>query len=631
MAAEVSPASTQSAAGGRRLGLDRLEIGVVAVALTAAVAGTAAAQGGYFPTSWGWTALAFAFVAAVAVIVLDRVELSRIELVYLGLVGVFVGWIALSIAWSTGVSATVAEVERALVYATGVLAFLVVARRGRIGVLLGSILVGLTGIAVYALVTRLFPASLAIDEISGYRLSTPIGYYNGLGALCAIALLLAVGFVAEGTHLATRAVAGAFVPVLTTTMYFTFSRGAVAALAIAALFTIVVSPTRLRFVTTILVLAVPTIIAVLLARDSFALTHVGTTLSAAQHEGRRLALWLLLLGIASAALAVGLHYAERRPIPPRVRQVYATVLVAVAAAAAVFGLVAGGGPSRIANHAYDRFIAKPDSQENLNERIFQLSGSYRVDWWRVAWHQFEAHPASGTGAGTFESYWYQHRGESEQSVSEAHSLYIETLGELGAPGLVLLVAMLLVPFAALAARRKRFVVIGVGAYALLLVHAGTDWDWELPAVMLAGTWCALAALVERREDEPVVELGLRGRGAVFATALVFGAFAFVGLVGNLAVSSSTHALQDGNPKKAAGDARRATAWAPWAAYPWYLLAQAELGLRRPQAAIAAGREAVEHAPRDYRMWQLLAAVTEGPEHREAVRRANELYPGSTPP
>jgi hypothetical protein len=608
-----------------------LEIGLVAVAVTAAVAGTAAAQGGYFSTSWGWTALAFAFVAAIAAVLFDRVELSRVELVYLGLVGAYVGWIALSIAWSVGVSGTVQEVERALVYATGALAFLVVARRGHIRLLLGAILVGLTGIAVYALVTRLFPASLSTDEFAGYRLSTPIGYYNGLGVLCAIALLLAVGFVAEGTSVATRAVAGASVPILAATLYFTFSRGAVAALAVAALFTIVVSPTRLRFVTTILVLAVPTIVAVLLARDSFALTHLGATLSRTQHEGHRLALWLLLLAIASAALAVGLHFAERRQISPRVRQVYATVLVALAVCAVLVGLIVGGGPVKIAHRAYDRFSAEPVVGQNLNERLTQFSGSWRIDFWRVAWHEFEAHPATGTGAGTWESYWYEHRGDSKQNSTEAHSLYIEALGELGVPGVLLLLAMVLVPFAALAARRKPFVAIAAGAYACLLVHAGTDWDWELPAVMLAGTWCGLAALVERREDEPVVELGRRGRGAVLAASVVFGAFAFVGLVGNLAAASSTTALLTRNPEKAARDARRATAWAPWAADPWSLLAQAELGLNRKQAAIADAREAIEREPRDFRNWQLLAAITVGAEHLQAVRRANQLNPGSTNP
>jgi hypothetical protein len=147
MAAELAPTTTDPTAGTRRLGLGSLEVWLVAIAVTGSIAGTAGAEGAFFPTSWGWTALAFGFVAAIAVVLRERVELSRIEIVYLGLVAAFVGWIALSIAWSVGVSGSVAEVERALFYATGVLAFLVVARRGQIRMLLGAILIGLTIVA----------------------------------------------------------------------------------------------------------------------------------------------------------------------------------------------------------------------------------------------------------------------------------------------------------------------------------------------------------------------------------------------------------------------------------------------------------------------------------------------------
>jgi O-antigen ligase/polysaccharide polymerase Wzy-like membrane protein len=631
MAAELATTTTDSTAGTRRLGLGTLEVWLVAVAVTAAIAGTAGAQGGYFPTSWGWTALAFGFVGAIATVLRERIELSRVEIVYLGLVAAFVGWIALSIVWSTGVSGTVDELERALVYATGVLAFLVVARRGQIRVLLGAILVGLVIIAAYALATRLFPGSLFTDKFAGYRLSTPIGYYNGLGLLCAIALLLAVAFVAETKQITTRALAAAAVPGLATTLYFTFSRGAWLALAVALLFIVLVSATRLRLVTTALVLAVPTLIALLLARGSFALTHVGTSLPATQHEGHRLALWLLLLTLASAALGIGLHYAERRPISPSVRRTYATVLLAIAAGAVLVGLVVGHGPVRIAQRGYDRFIAKPESTNDLNQRLFQLSGSWRVDFWRVSWREFKAHPLTGTGAGTYESEWYAHRGDSKQHTTEGHSLYIETLGELGLPGLLLLLGMVLVPFAGIAGRRQPFVAIGLGAYVCLLVHAGTDWDWELPALMLAGTWCGLTALVERRRPGETVELGLGGRGAIVGAATVCAAFAFVGLVGNLAVSSSTSALFDRNYGKAVHQARRAAAWAPWAAEPWSLLAQAELAQHHRAAAVAAQRKAIERQPRDYTLWGTLAAMTVGSAHQQAARRTVELDPGDPSP
>jgi len=384
---------------------------------------------------------------------------------------------------------------------------------------------------------------------------------------------------------------------------------------------------RLRFLTTVFVLAPPTVIALWLARGSYALTHQGTSLAATKHEGHRLALWLVVLAVVSAASALALHLLESRVrISSRVRRAYGSALLVAAVGAIVFGLVAGGGPVRIAHHAYDRFLANPVANSNLNQRIFKLSSNGRVELWHVAWREFARHPLLGTGAGTFEAYWYEHRPTNIQTVRDAHSLYIETMAELGAPGLALLLGMVLVPFAGLSARRRPLVALALGAYACLLVHAAYDWDWELPAVMLAGTWCGLAALVERRDPERALRVGIPARAAVGAVAFAFGAFSFVGLVQNLATTSGTNALREGNATKAAREARRAASWAPWAAQPWALLAQAELGQDHQRAAVSALRQAIDRQPEDYTLWRQLALVTRGPERREALRRLRELNP-----
>ncbi len=77
---------------------------------------------------------------------------------------------------------------------------------------------------------------------------------------------------------------------------------------------------------------------------------------------------------------------------------------------------------------------------------------------------------------------------------DAHNLYLETLAELGPFGLVLLAAMLALPLvAALRVREHPFASAATGAYAAFLFHAALDWDWEMPAVTLAGLVCASAA------------------------------------------------------------------------------------------------------------------------------------------
>ena len=55
-------------------------------------------------------------------------------------------------------------------------------------------------------------------------------YWNGLAIFLVVGILVALGFAARGKALWTRALAAATVPILTSAVYFTFSRGALVAL-----------------------------------------------------------------------------------------------------------------------------------------------------------------------------------------------------------------------------------------------------------------------------------------------------------------------------------------------------------------------------------------------------------------
>ena len=148
----------------------------------------------------------------------------------------------------------------------------------------------------------------------------------------------------------------------------------------------------------------------------------------------------------------------------------------------------------------------------------------RVDYWRVAWSQWEENAWLGAGAGTFARYWQ--REEMPVAVRDAHSLYLETLAELGPVGLVLLVGALATPIlAALNARDHPLAGVGASAYTAFLVHAGLDWDWEMPAVTLAGLLCGVALLAAGRRHRDEITIGPRGRRAfaLAALALAIGA------------------------------------------------------------------------------------------------------------
>src|SRR5262249_31498591 len=148
-----------------------------------------------------------------------------------------------------------------------------------------------------------------------------------------------------------------------------------------------------------------------------------------------------------------------------------------------------------------------------------LSNNGRIALWRTAWQDHQAHPWLGSGAGSYEREWLAHRAVP-MKVRDAHSLYLETLAELGPVGLGLLCAALLVPLtAAWRLRRRPGIPLPVGAYVAFLCHAGADWDWELTGVTLTALLVGVAVLVDaRRDDAP--RLLRPSHRAVAATAAV---------------------------------------------------------------------------------------------------------------
>jgi O-antigen ligase len=133
-----------------------------------------------------------------------------------------------------------------------------------------------------------------------------------------------------------------------------------------------------------------------------------------------------------------------------------------------------------------------------SESGISLGDENRPRYWHVALDDAAAHPVLGSGAGTFADYWLAHE-SVETFARDAHSLYLESLAELGPLGLLFGAGSLAVPFLALR-RREPILAPVAGAYLAFVVHAGIDWDWEVPAVTLIGIFCGAALVVGSRSD-----------------------------------------------------------------------------------------------------------------------------------
>jgi hypothetical protein len=600
-----------------------------AVLAFALLGSLAAADGGYWPTAWGWGALSLLWVAILALVLSKEVRLSRLMLAWLTLICALLAWNLLSTLWTTSVTRTVLEAQRLVLYLAAIVAVLVAVRPSSSRALLGGTLAASTVVSAYCLLTRLLPDRVGIvDPIAGYRLSEPIGYWNGLGLFAAIGSLLAAGFAARANHRSARGAAAASLALLLPTLYFTFSRGAWAALMLGAAVSLAFERRRLQLVAAWMLFMPPALLGVYVSFRSQALTRSDANLGTAADEGLRLGLVLgacALLSAAGAALAP--RRLESSPGVRRRLRLAVPVAVAVALVVMIVGvLVQYGSPANLVRVGYRAFtLPLPAASADLNERLFNLSGSRRDLHWRVAWRQYTAHRWLGSGAGTYEQHWLRDR-PLPMKVRDAHSLYLETLAELGPVGLALLLIVLAIPLWA-GVRTSGHPLTGSasGAYAAFLLHAGADWDWELPAVALSGLLVG-AAMVLVASPSASTPLAATLRFGFAAAAAALAAVAVAGLCGSRALATSAAAADTGRWVASEEAARKAMRWAPWSSEPWRRAGEARLAggdLAGARESFAVG---IEKEPLDWELWFSLALSTTGPEQRRAAAKSVLLNP-----
>ena len=602
----------------------------VLLLVLASIVGLAAAHGGYFPTSWGLSATLLLWATSLWLVLSGRTDAGWVDVVYLGLFLALTAWIALSITWSIVPAQSVLDLERTVLLAAGIAALLMLARRDDVYRISGLVLASITAVCSYSLATRLFPERLGTyDPIAVYRLSDPLGYWNTLGVFAVMGALLAVGVLADGKAWWSRAAAAASLVILVVTLYYTYSRGAWIAFATGLAVLIAISPRRLRTTAVTAVAAAPVGTAVLLSSRPHALTHVDVKLADSTAAGHRLAPVLLALALVAASLVLLLDLADRRvSIPRRVRLATGAALLAALAITIAAFVIREGGPVEMTQKAWSSFEAAPNPETtNLSERLFSFSGNGRAELWRAARDEYEARRLTGGGSGTFERTW-QARRDAHFKVRDAHSLYAETLGELGPIGLALLVSFLLVPLGTAVALRQQTLLPGIAAaYAAFVVHAGVDWDWEISgATLTALVIGSLAVIAARRREPRTLHAGLRVPAAALVVVLSLGTI--VAFLGNGALARAQDSIASKSYADAVDEADRAHRLMPWSPWPLIERGDAEFGAGETKAALESYRHAIEIDSGEWRAWLGIAFATTGHERKRAFAHALRLYPNS---
>jgi O-Antigen ligase len=470
-----------------------------AFALTAVSVGLLAADdGGYFEGAWRLsTPLYAAVVIAILALARDLRVPRAALLVAAGLAGLC-AWTAASWLWSSDRPATVQDIRLVLVYVAGGAALLLLANRGRGVAVAGGVVAATVAVSCYSMASRLYPGTFGMYTTGGGfgRLYQPIGYWNALGAFTVIGILLSLGLVARGSMPVRMLAAAALIP-LAPTLYLTFSRGALVGLAAGLIALIVLDSRRVHLVAGICAGSIGAIGALLAVHSHPGLTTYYRHLQIQAREGAQTAarmVSLVPLAMGSAALLAGLE--SRFTVSRMARLAAGAGMVAAACIAVAVGVNKFGNPVSVVRSAVAT-LEKPAPSfrgGDLNLRFLSLSPNGRVYFWKAGWHDFTAHPVVGSGGGSFAKYWSTHR-PVKIHIRNVHSLYLETLAELGVIGLALLLVALLPPlWAGLHRRTHPLLAPVMAAYIAFLVHTGGDWTWQLPAVGLAAIACGAAAI-----------------------------------------------------------------------------------------------------------------------------------------
>lgn len=555
------------------------------------------ADGGFYQRPWGWATMGLG-LTVVAVLVLRREPaISRRALLLIGLLVALGIWIAASLAWTRSVGLTVEELQRLLVYVAAVAAAALLVRSNTTRALLAGVFAGTASVAVVGLVSYLLTREQAIDLFQGASLHRPMGYANAMGITCVVAMLLALGFAVDGRSPLVRTGAAVALVPLVSALALTESRASWAAFLIGTAITLSVTPCRMRAgAHRAALLAVP-------ALAAFVVSQAGATSTEVVGErADRLGERLLVLVVALTALAVGpaLIASRREPAHGRLQVGRGPAIVVVALVVA---------PAVLAAATQVRGL-----------------GSDRARFWAVAAEEFRERPLLGSGAGTYGQLWLERRPVAS-FTHDAHSLPVETLAELGVVGLALVCLLLVAPLLwALRARGRPLVPAAAGALAAYAVHASVDWDWEMPAVTLAGLLCAVALAIAADGDARPIAVAPAMRGVGVGVATVIAAVGLAGFVGASALEDGTRALARGDNTAAEASARRAELWRPWSSDASLTRGQALLALGDRSAARRAFRRAAKRDPNDYRAWLALAGLSEGEAASAALLRAAALNP-----
>ncbi len=548
-------------------------------------------------------------------------------------------WSLLSATWSPAPDVAITDAQRVLAYALsfgfGICLCNLLGSRMVLSVAPLALAAGAVALAAVIALMSVNGNLLHYLESDG-TVQFPLGYRNANGAFFGIGFWTLVGAagISSFAWWARGLSAGGAALCLSMVM-LSQSRGSQLAGAISLIVYLAVAPRRAPAVAWLLIASAPCALVIPHLNDLFETTNVLPPAAAVRSAAGA----CLLAGAIALALGVAMALAEREVnlsertsalVERGVRQ----GLVGLAVLVVVVFVAAVGNPITWIGEKADQFNKGFDANSTSQSTRFGLNiGTHRGVIWSVALDDATRDPILGDGAGGFHYSFLQHRSNGAETVHDAHSVELETLSELGLPGLAMLLTFL--GGVGLSIRRARrlgpsaavLTAIAATAGSYWLVHTSVDWFWPYPAVTAPVVALFGAACAPLLRTPKLVTPG-RGRIAVLVGASVLAISAIPPFFSESYTNQAFKEFRTDFPQ-AMSDADRAHSLFPMSIDPLMAKGAIAQAAGNREIAIEAFTKAAEQRPEEWAAHYYLALLymkTDPERARQELAAATAVNP-----
>jgi len=600
-------------------------------------------EGGYGQVARGELGVAVWVVLLLGALAgLLRIPNSRSGWVGIGLLVAFAAWTGLAALWSESAERTAIETARVATMLGVFVLALCMQRAGTLRHTVAGVGAAIAIVTTLSLGSRLLPDLFPANQVADVlptevaRLGYPLAYWNGMATLVAIGLPMLILAAGCASSLRLRAIACAWLPIYALTMFFTLSRGGVVEATIGVVTLLILMPQRMRITWPLAIGAAGSAVIVAFANARPELGE-GLETELARDQGLEV---LGLTVVVCALCALGNYLAQSRAgewpaALPRVSRSTGRRIAAVGAVIFIVGAIVAGAPGRVSDNWTE--FKEPATPSNDTSRFSSTSGSGRYQWWVSAADAGWSSPLKGIGPGTFEFWWARDDVEIVGFVRDAHSLYLETFGELGVIGFALIVAAVGGGLW-VGVRRVRkadsdseatLAAVATAAMVVFASAAAIDWSWELTVLPVTFLLLAAALIGGGRTDA----VGSTRSVAVLPILAALSLMVILPpLLNKVYIDDSQEAAAQGNVVEAIEDARSASALLPFDASSHLQRALVLQLSGEFEAAAAEAEIATERESTNWRTWLVLSRIEadRGDEAaaEAALERSEELNPRS---